>query len=280
MVMKGVPEHLRSDNVLTQEGNAGEKRRSLSIPHRMCLTTTVPPSGFHEQGLLRGSLESLVQKLSPGDLVVASPAYWHWLDRTMSVWPEDFEGVTATAACPPVLIESLLQKGLQGMTEIYGSTETSGVGVRKWPAERYHLMPHWRPSVLVSSSDPLQLTSSLGRQTCLMDTVEINIDGTFAVVGRRDAAVQVGGTKVFPSRVATLLGSQPGVNSAAVRLMRPTEGYRLKAFVVPQVGEDEEALLLALQSWIALNLSVAERPTAIQFGDGLPLTQLGKDADW
>ena len=47
---RGRPENLRSDNVLTQEGKAGEKRRSLSIPYGMCLTTTVPPSGFHEQG--------------------------------------------------------------------------------------------------------------------------------------------------------------------------------------------------------------------------------------
>ena len=51
MVIKGVPQHIRSDNVLTQEGKAGEKRRSLGIPYGMCLTTTVPPSGFHEQGL-------------------------------------------------------------------------------------------------------------------------------------------------------------------------------------------------------------------------------------
>ena len=48
---RGRPENLRSDNVLTQEGKAREKRRSLSIPYGMCLTTTVPPSGFHEQGL-------------------------------------------------------------------------------------------------------------------------------------------------------------------------------------------------------------------------------------
>ena len=51
MVMKGVPEHLRSDNVLTREGKAEEKRRFLSIPYGMFLTTTVTPSGFHEQGL-------------------------------------------------------------------------------------------------------------------------------------------------------------------------------------------------------------------------------------
>jgi hypothetical protein len=40
-----------TDNVLTQEGKAGEKRRSLSIRYGMLLRTTVPPSGFHEQGL-------------------------------------------------------------------------------------------------------------------------------------------------------------------------------------------------------------------------------------
>ena len=53
MVMKGVPEHVRSDNVLTREGKAGEKRRFLSIPYGMCLTTTITPSGFHDQGTAR-----------------------------------------------------------------------------------------------------------------------------------------------------------------------------------------------------------------------------------
>ena len=48
---RGRPEQVRSDNVLTREGIAEEKRRFLSIPYGMCLTTTVPPSGFHEQGL-------------------------------------------------------------------------------------------------------------------------------------------------------------------------------------------------------------------------------------
>jgi putative transposase len=48
---RGRPESVRSDNGLTREGNVREKRRSLSIPYGMCLTTTVPPSGFHEQGL-------------------------------------------------------------------------------------------------------------------------------------------------------------------------------------------------------------------------------------
>jgi putative transposase len=48
---RGLPENVRSDNVLTQEGKAAEKKRSLGIPYGMYLTMTVPPSGFHEQGL-------------------------------------------------------------------------------------------------------------------------------------------------------------------------------------------------------------------------------------
>lgn len=48
---RSVPKSITVDNVLTREGKAGEKRRFLGIPYGMCLTTTVPPSGFHGQGL-------------------------------------------------------------------------------------------------------------------------------------------------------------------------------------------------------------------------------------
>lgn len=259
--------------------------------HVVCLTPAHHIYGFLFGAMLgdalgdfdqssRGSLEAMARMLHPGDLVVASPAYWQWLDRTISVWSEDIEGVTSTGFCSPILIESLLHNGLTGMTEIYGSTETAGIGLRKWPAEHYCFMPFWRPNARKDTSDPLQLTSSLGRQVSLMDTLQIHKDGTFAVMGRRDAAVQVGGTNVFPLRIAALLNSQPGVKSAVVRLMRVAEGERLKAFIVPEDGEDEEALLQTLQCWSALNLAVAERPKAFRFGVTLPVNQLGKAADW
>ena len=54
LLERRAPESITVDNVLTREGKAGEKRRSLSIPYGMCLMTTVPPSGFHEQGLSVG----------------------------------------------------------------------------------------------------------------------------------------------------------------------------------------------------------------------------------
>jgi hypothetical protein len=47
---RGRPEAMRSDNVLTREGNVREKSRFLSIPYGT-FAKTVTPSGFHKQGL-------------------------------------------------------------------------------------------------------------------------------------------------------------------------------------------------------------------------------------
>ena len=44
LMLKGVPEHLRSDNVLTREGQVERKKRFLSIPYGM--ETTLTPSGW------------------------------------------------------------------------------------------------------------------------------------------------------------------------------------------------------------------------------------------
>lgn len=48
MIEHGIPEYIRSDNVLTREGRVGKKKRFLSIPYGMAMTVT--PSGFHMQG--------------------------------------------------------------------------------------------------------------------------------------------------------------------------------------------------------------------------------------
>jgi acyl-coenzyme A synthetase/AMP-(fatty) acid ligase len=99
-------------------------------------------------------------------------------------------------------------------------------------------------------------------------------------VGRRDDAVQVGGMNVFPARVAHVLMLHPHVREAAVRLMRPDEGQRLKAFVVAQPGTDVDALRAALPAWAAERLATPERPAAWTFGPRLPRQASGKCADW
>jgi acyl-coenzyme A synthetase/AMP-(fatty) acid ligase len=63
--------------------------------------------------------------------------------------------------------------------------------------------------------------------------------------------------------------------------MRPEEGSRLKAFVVlRQPGADEDALRAGLAAHVEALLPPPERPRAFTFGPAVPLTPMGKPADW
>ena len=68
---------------------------------------------------------------------------------------------------------------------------------------------------------------------------------------------------------------------AAVRPMRPEEGDRLKAFVVPAAtATDPDELSAELRRFSVATLPPAQRPGAYSFGPTLPRTELGKLADW
>ncbi|MDP4004841.1 AMP-binding protein [Methylobacterium sp. NEAU K] len=221
----------------------------------------------------------ITRYLAPGDLVVTFPDRWRWLERSLPGWPEDVAGVVSTAPCPPDLIAALCERGLSAMTEVYGSSETAGVAVRRWPEVSYVLMPHWHFVEPISEDAP-EVVHRSGRRLTLPDRIRLRDGNRFELAGRQDGAVQVGGINVYPDRVAARLRERLGVRDAAVRQMRPDEGSRLKAFIVPDVGADPTALRTDLYAWIDGALAVAERPMALTFGPRLPTGMMGKCADW
>jgi 4-coumarate--CoA ligase len=114
----------------------------------------------------------------------------------------------------------------------------------------------------------------------LPDDLEWTAARAFFVRGRRDGAVQVGGTNVFPDRVAAKIARHPGVRECAVRLMRVDEGDRLKAFIVGRETVEEGKAADALREWMRSELTASERPAALKFGAALPRNALGKLTDW
>jgi long-chain acyl-CoA synthetase len=219
---------------------------------------------------IRGSTPAwLARGAHPGDLVVGHPDFWQAVGRTVPTLPSDVVGVTSTAPCPDHVSEAVQASGLARLVHVYGASETAGIAARDAHRAPYELFPYWR----------LEGQGALVRQ--LQDRLEPESERFFRVAGRRDEAVQVGGINVFPARVREVLCRHPGVADAAVRLMTPEEGTRLKAFVVPKEGvlADDE-LLVRLRTWIDQELSVAERPKAIRFGEKLVAGGTGKLADW
>lgn len=243
---------------------------TVLLPQRLAIDEVVD---------LRGAGPAALAGMArPGDLVVAYPLWWEAVARLDPAFDADIVGVTSTAPCPDPLADSLAAAGLR-LLQMYGSSETGGVGWRTAGGAPFTLLPHWS-----RGPDDGQLLRALpdgGAQAApLQDRLDWRGPHLFVPAGRIDAAVQVGGVNVFPAYVADVICSHPQVAEAVVRLMRPDEGVRLKAFVVARAGADLNALQAALPAWLAERLSTPERPAAYTYGAALPRQRTGKLADW
>ncbi|MBQ5963290.1 AMP-binding protein [Massilia sp. ZL223] len=233
---------------------------------------------------------AVAQQLQPGDLVLGFPDFWRAFSEVGGAGepaepagglPPDVVGVTSTAPCPPEVARVALASGLERLVQVYGSSETAGVGWRDDPEAPYALFPFWS-----RTPDPATLARRApdGRRLDypLQDRLDWPEDGRFRPLGRIDHAVQVGGVNVFPAYVADVLRLHPQVQESSVRLMRADEGQRLKAFIVPRGGVPANTSLLRadLHRWMASRLSAAECPAAYSFGPGLPRQASGKLTDW
>jgi 4-coumarate--CoA ligase (photoactive yellow protein activation family) len=228
------------------------------------------------RGRLPAQLAGLAQ---PGDLVVGHPQFWQAALETGTQFPGDVIGVSSTAPCPDAVAERAESAGLASLVQIYGASETGGLGWRSSHRDPYRLLPFLER--VPGREDGLLRRGPDGATHVLrpQDGLAWCADDQFTVGPRHDDAVQVGGINVFPERVRAVLLAHPLVEDAAVRLMRPGEGIRLKAFVVPRSGAGA-GFTQELRAWIDARLAPPERPKAITLGQQLPRGALGKPADW
>jgi long-chain acyl-CoA synthetase len=236
---------------------------------------------------LRGHAPAaLAARLKAGDLVIGHPDLWRAFGQaagTLALAP-DIVGVTSTAPCPLDVARAALGTGLARLVQVYGSSETAGIGWRDEPEGGYTLFPYWsRTGEADAQADGLerQCPDGTRQPAMLQDRLAWRDDGRFQPDGRIDQAVQVGGVNVFPGYVADVLRLHPAVLEASVRRMRPDEGERLKAFVVVRDGVTLDAgLQAALHAWLSERLTAPECPAAYSFGPRLPRGASGKLADW
>ncbi len=275
-------EHLHLEVRFLAELLAGARRIvALTPPHHIYgfLFTAMLPA-LLEIPVLRAEALSpgvLSRELTSGDVLVSVPPRWEWLARSVPCWPSGVRGVTSTAPCPDQVKTLLMEDGLSAFTEVYGSSETGGVGLRSWPAASYTLMSHWRWDP--HADTPALLHTVSGHSVPLQDNVTVASDGRFTVGPRIDGAVQIGGTNVFPARIEASLRWEPGVAEAVVRLSSVIGRQRLKAFVVPDGTLSEERLAAKLELWTQ-QFATPERIRSFTFGPALPRNEMGKSTDW
>lgn len=201
---------------------------------------------------------STIRSLRDGDLIVATPTVWSDVARTGMPLPTGVQGVSAGGPIDAKAWDRLLSLGLEQLTDVYGSTETSALGVR------------------ISYKDPFTALDADKARSAGIDVLEWCDEDRFRVSGRADGMVVVAGVNVSPIAVERFLESQPGVQEAAVRLV----GDRLAAFVVPAASSDSDQLPSELNNAVRTNLPAPERPTSITLGSEIPTNGMGKRCSW
>jgi 4-coumarate--CoA ligase (photoactive yellow protein activation family) len=284
---------------LEQEGQAlamlfpGRRRQLVDVPaHHIYgfLFTQLLPRHLGLDPIqvtcIRTQLPARLARIAtPGDLVIGHPAFWEAALAGGIAFPPDVVGVSSTAPCPDGVAERAEAFGLAALIQVYGSSETGGLGWRSSHRDDYRLLPYLERDGKHERC-LLRTLPSGGTETVeARDWLRWSGARTFAVGARHDGAVQVGGVNVFPARAREILLGHPAVADCTVRLMRPDEGVRLKAFIVPRVGcgvspDGERELLNDLRTWIDTRFAALERPKALTLGSRLPRNELGKAADW
>jgi 4-coumarate--CoA ligase len=218
----------------------------------------------------QNSLLSGERRPRSGDLVVSIPFLWQHVLGRSGQWEANIMGSSSTAPLSQEVARMVCHRGVERLVEVYGSSETAGVGWRdRCTSEAmFTLFSRWER---VDDG-----TLRCGDRTVeLPDWITWDGERRFVPAGRRDAVVQVGGVNVNLEELRErILEVVPEADDCALRL--GSEG-RLRAFLVipdPAVREQE------ITGRLHRRLTDTALPRSITIGSALPRSSSGKVSDW
>lgn len=136
------------------------------------------------------------------DLIIGHPAFWDlFAGQTATSHLRLPEGCIALSSTGPLAEDSrqtLAGAGCAGFFEIYGSSETAGIGYRPLDREDYELLPYW-------SIEGSALVDQAGCRVALPDHINETGPGRFVLGGRVDRMMQIGGMNVSLAAVAAAI---------------------------------------------------------------------------
>lgn len=228
-------------------------------------------AGFETVELHRSTGEALLRMARPGDIVIGTPFTWERAAQAGRRLPAGVTGVASAGPSTEATWAAAAELGVDRLVEVYGSTETGGLGWRDaWGA------PFQLSGRFDRAAGGLSWRSS-GKTAPLQDRLGWLDEAHFTVNGRLDTVVQVAGTNVSTEEVVRVLRAVSGVSNAVVRL----DGLRMAALVVPDLPDaSTDELENALRATANRHLCAAARPDRYTFATEIPRTDMGKVGRW
>lgn len=198
------------------------------------------------------------EQLNGNSLVIATPFTWNYLYASLNQQPINCRGISASEPLNNHLYQSLTHQGFQ-ITEIYGSTETAGVGYRKSADQAFALFDYWNFQVEQNSI----IHQASGKEFEIMDQIKIVSENKFTLNGRKDGAVQIAGYNVHLELVKQKIISIPNVSACEIFAKSNDSGVKLSAAVYLQDNTLPAQQACSRRLYDALKPE--EYPTILQF---------------
>lgn len=207
-----------------------------------------------------------------------SPALWVATPLHLRALSQAGERVASTrlvVASTMPLAPGLAQQaeGLVGapVMEIYGSTETGAVAMRRTARE-----PAWRALAGVtveSSMDGTQVWGShFDSPRVLSDRIELDVDGSFRLLGRHEDLLKIGGRRASLSAMNQLLQQMPGLDDGVFFLPASDSPTERLVLIYSGAAVDRTAAI----KWLRARMDPVFLPRSLLRVERLPRTAAGK----
>jgi len=198
------------------------------------------------------------QQLPQNALIVATPFNWKLLAGYFPPIAFNCFGVSSAAPLYNALYQDISSKGFT-LTELYGSTETSGIAYRQHWQQPFQLFPYWE----FTDEDKIRDRQS-HHVFALMDDIERIGDHTFTVTGRKDKQVKVAGKLTDLNSVADRIKKLANVKQCDISAKTINNELFIQAALV--LNDDGEQQRADIRTEIRKSLLPHERPRDIYFG--------------
>ncbi len=223
-------------------------------------------------------------------LLVSSPSHlgrltdnidWHKLG-------ERCEYILSSSA-PLLRADSLKISALwnRPVREIYGSSETGAIAWRSQKVDRddarWQLLPNSK--LIINSDGTVQLSSNFlatDSPVHLADTLSLEDDGTFSLLGRQDSIVKIEGKRVSLSNIEQLLVNSALINTAKAIVLQRKRVEVALVIELTEHGREQlktlgrKVVIAEFKTSLANELEAVVLPRRWRFVNELPTNQQGK----
>ena len=194
----------------------------------------------------------------PDDLIVATPFNWQFIYSSFNSKKIECAGISSGAHLNDQLFEQLVKIGFN-ITEVFGSTETAGVGYRNKPCKAFELFSYWS-----FDADAKHLIRKYDQQIFqLQDHVVLQETPYFTVLSRIDQVVQIGGVNISLAAIQEKIQLINSVKNATIYAKANGAGVLIGATIV--LIQDNEEIKTSCLAEINRLLDPKEVPSIITF---------------